>query len=285
MFLLTKDVNEFIKRFIIINLHFSLPLLILVILIFRFKNKKYFFSILSIGFLACFINWFVNVFILNLLRLYYDEYFNKMLSIKYSSPNYSGFYNKFYLNCVLLYELILKYFVFAFFCIVFKIIVFKFFLKKKDVDDFKKAFYFSIGSSFLANPFWRFLSFSFWFEGYYKVLKSELFLLGVNSLSLFIFELCFSLLILYIFKKIGNLKRFKKILLYCLFFGILVILDGIIFYFLRMPDTLPYRDVIAVRYNLSFENEVVLGIFFVFAISVILSLKNVLLGKNIEKLS
>ena len=52
-----------------------------------------------------------------------------------------------------------------------------------------------------------------------------------------------------------------------------------------MPDTLPYRDVIDVIYNLNFENEVALGIFLVFAISVILSLKNVLLEKNVEKLS
>ncbi len=273
--------SKFFKEFIIVNLHFSLPLLILVVLMFYFKNRKHFFSILNIGFLACFINWAINVFILNLLRLYYDEYFNKTLR-----KNYSGFYNKFYLDCVLVYEAILKYFVFAFFCIVFKIVVFKFFLKKKDVDDFKKALYFSIGSSFLVNPLCRLLSFSFWFEGYYKVLKFELFLLGVNSLFIFVFEFSFSLLILYISKKTENLKKFKKIFLCCLLFSLLVILDGFIFLILRMPDKILYgHKIISGGYSLNLRSEVILGIFLVFAISVILSLKNVLLEKNVGKLS
>ncbi len=280
--------SKFTKEFIIINLHFSLPLLIVVVLMFYFKNRKYFFSVFYLGFCAFFINFFMQGTILFFIKRYFYDHWKEVFCYREELSGLGEEYfmmHRYYFSLMFYYQAILKYFVFAFFCIVFKIIVFKFFLKKKDVEYFKKAFYFSIGSSFLANPFWRFLAISSWFEWNTKILKFELFLLGINSLTLFVFELCFSLLILYIFKKIGNLKRFKKILLYCLLFSLLVILDGIIFYLLRMPDTLPYRDVIAVRYNLSFENEVVLGIFFVFAISVILSLKNVLLGKNIEKLS
>ena len=280
--------SKFTKEFIIVNLHFSLPLLILVFLMFYFKNRKHFFSVFYSGVFAFFVNFFIQGTILFFIKGYFYDHWkevNYYQEALFGLSKADFMKHRYFLTLLYVYQAIFKYFVFAFFCIVFKIIVFKFLLKNKEIDDFKKALYFSIGSSFLANPFWRFLAIGYWFELHTKILKSELFLLGINSLFLFVFEFCFSLLILYILKKTENLKKFKKIFLNCLLFSLLIIINGVILYLLRMPDTLPYRDVIAVIYNLNFENEVALGIFLVFAISVILSLKNVLLGKNVEKLS
>lgn len=280
--------SKFTKEFIIVNLHFSLPLLILVFLMFYFKNRKHFFSVFYSGVFAFFVNFFIQGTILFFIKGYFYDHWkevNYYQEALFGLSKADFMKHRYFLTLLYVYQAIFKYFVFAFFCIVFKIIVFKFLLKNKEIDDFKKALYFSIGSSFLANPFWRFLAIGYWFELHTKILKSELFLLGINSLFLFVFEFCFSLLILYILKKTENFKRFKKIFLRCLLFSLLIIINGVILYLLRMPDTLPYRDVIAVIYNLNFENEVALGIFLVFAISVILSLKNVLLGKNVEKLS
>ena len=280
--------SKFTKEFIIVNLHFSLPLLILVFLMFYFKNRKHFFSVFYSGVFAFFVNFFIQGTILFFIKGYFYDHWkevNYYQEALFGLSKADFMKHRYFLTLLYVYQAIFKYFVFAFFCIVFKIIVFKFLLKNKEIDDFKKALYFSIGSSFLANPFWRFLAIGYWFELHTKILKSELFLLGINSLFIFVFEFSFSLLILYILKKTENLKKFKKIFLNCLLFSLLIIINGVILYLLRMPDTLPCRDVIAVIYNLNFENEVALGIFLVFAISVILSLKNVLLGKNVEKLS
>ena len=280
--------SKFFKEFIIVNLHFSLPLLIMVVLMFYFKNRRHFFSIFYSGVFAFFVNFFIQGTILFFIKGYFYDHWkevNYYQECLFGLSKEDFMKHKYFFTFLYAYQAIFKYFVFAFFCVVFKILIFKFFLKKKDVDDFKKAFYFSIGSSFLANPFWRFLVIGYWFEWNTKILKSELFLLGINSLFIFVFEFSFSLLILYILKKTENLKKFKKIFLNCLLFSLLIIINGVILYLLRMPDTLPYRDVIDVIYNLNFENEVALGIFLVFAVSIILSLKNVLLEKNVEKLS
>lgn len=278
--------SNFTKEFIVVNLHFSVPLLIMVLLMFYFKEKKHFFSVFYSGVFAFFVNFFIQGIVLFFIKRYFYDHWKEVNCYQeglFGLSKADFMKHRYVLTLLYVYQAILKYFVFAFFCIVFKIIVFRFLLKNKKVDDFKKALYFSIGSSFLTNPFWRFLAINHWFELNTKVLKSELFLLGINSLSIFVFEFSFSLLILYIIRKTENLKRVKKIFLCCLLYGLLVIVNGVILYILRMPDTLPYRDVIAVRYNLNFENEVALGMFLVFVISVILSLKNVLLEKNVEK--
>lgn len=243
---------NFFEEFIVVNLHFLVPLLIMALLMFYFKGKEHFFSVFYSGILACFINFFI-IFIMYLIRVYI-----------YKNRN-SGFIN---INCVIIYDFVLRFHIFAFFNIILKILIFKFLLKDKDIADFTKAFYFSIGSGFLTNPFCRIFAVGSWFTRNIEVLKFEFILLGISSLFLFIFEFCFSFFVLCIIK--------RKMIFFSPFFVLMFIaVYGFIFFLLRMPDIgmigefSNKYDVSYSLYNLKFEDEFILGTFLIFMLMII----------------
>ncbi len=257
---------NFVEKFIIVNLNFIVPLLIMAILMFCFRENKHFFSFFYLGVFACFINCFINIFVMHIIRV--NIYKN---------------YNSGFVNLIIIYDFVLRFHIFAFFNIILKILIFKFILKNKDIDDFKKALYFSIGSSFLVNPLCRILSVGSWFSGGIKVLKSELFLLSINSLFLFVFEFCFSFFCLCIIK--------KKIMVFSYFLDfLLMFVYGFIFFLLRLPDVgmpdkfLKKYDVAYALYNLKIEDEIILGIFLIFILAItfiILVLKKFLINRKV----